>query len=197
MPFGLKRAAQTFMADGLFLQDFGPVFVYLDAIFIASSSKKEHIDDLNAVFRRLQEHGLVIRLKKCIFRGSFFFFFRIHWAAGFKEMCAFTAANNRNWWFVDLLATYQIHRIQMLNTRDVADGLRNITVDIFDQDPTSLSGFPDSLGQICSRTTQNVSLSQWLRLDCQPGFREGRFVRVIKWGYQFLTLCEVRPRTRQ
>ena len=52
------------------LQDIDSAFVYLDDILIASSIEKEHLDDLKAVFRRLIDHGLVIRLEKCIFGVS-------------------------------------------------------------------------------------------------------------------------------
>ena len=68
MPFGLKSAAQTFqrLMDSV-LQDIDCAFVYLDDILIASSSEKEHLEDLRIVFRRLTEQGLVIRLEKCLF----------------------------------------------------------------------------------------------------------------------------------
>ncbi|KAK3750507.1 hypothetical protein RRG08_053877 [Elysia crispata] len=70
MPFGLKSAAQTFqrLMDSV-LQDIDSTFVYLDDILIASSTEKEHMDDLKAVFRRLIDHGLVIRLEN-VFSGS-------------------------------------------------------------------------------------------------------------------------------
>ena len=71
MPFGLKSAAQTFqrLMDSV-LQDIDSAFVYLDDILIASSTEKEHMDDLKTVFRRLIDHGLVIRLEKCLFGAS-------------------------------------------------------------------------------------------------------------------------------
>ncbi|KAK3792624.1 hypothetical protein RRG08_035956 [Elysia crispata] len=71
MPFGLKSAAQTFerLMDSV-LQEIDSAFVYLDDILIASSTEKEHMDDLKAVFRRLIDLGLVIRLKKCLFGVS-------------------------------------------------------------------------------------------------------------------------------
>ena len=72
MPFGKKSAAQTFqrLMDSV-LQDIDSAFVYhLDDILIASSTEKEHLDDLKAVFRRLIDHGLVIRLEKCLFGVS-------------------------------------------------------------------------------------------------------------------------------
>ena len=57
MPFGLKSAAQTVqrLMDSV-LQDIDSTFVYLDDILIASSTEKEIMDDLKAVFRRLIDH---------------------------------------------------------------------------------------------------------------------------------------------
>ncbi|KAK3748130.1 hypothetical protein RRG08_030563 [Elysia crispata] len=71
LPFGLKSAAQTFqrLMDSV-LQDIDSTFVYFDDILKASSTEKEHMDDLKAVFRRLIDHGLVIRLEKCLFGVS-------------------------------------------------------------------------------------------------------------------------------
>ena len=64
MPFNLKSAVQTFqrLMDSV-LQDIDSTFVYLDDLLIASSTEKEHMDDLKAVFRRLIDNGLVIRLE--------------------------------------------------------------------------------------------------------------------------------------
>ena len=71
MPFGLKSAAQVFqtLMESV-LQDIDSAFVYLDDTLIASSTEKEHLDDLKAVFRRLIDHGLVIRLEKSLFGVS-------------------------------------------------------------------------------------------------------------------------------
>ncbi|KAK3797416.1 hypothetical protein RRG08_035863 [Elysia crispata] len=52
------------------VQEIDSAFVYLDDILIASSTEKEHLDDLKAVLRRLINHGLVIRLEKCLFGVS-------------------------------------------------------------------------------------------------------------------------------
>ena len=54
MPFGLKNAAQTFqrLMDTVF-QNVPCVFVYLDDILIASSSTKQHKDDIRLVCQRL------------------------------------------------------------------------------------------------------------------------------------------------
>ena len=71
MPFDLKSAAQTFqrLTDSV-LQDIDSTFVYLDDILVASSTEKEYMGDLKAGFRRLIDHGLVIRLEKCLFGVS-------------------------------------------------------------------------------------------------------------------------------
>ena len=68
MLFGLKNAAQTFqrlmdtVCRGL---DF--VFVYLDDILVASTNYKQHSNDLQELFGRLKQHGLMINEKKCQF----------------------------------------------------------------------------------------------------------------------------------
>ena len=68
MPFGLKNAAQAFqrlmdtVCRGL---DF--VFVYIDDILIASSDQEQHAVHLRSLFERLNEHGLVVNQKKCVF----------------------------------------------------------------------------------------------------------------------------------
>ena len=68
MPFGLKSAAQTFqrLMDTV-LQELSCAFVYLDDILVASSSDQEHLQDIREVCSRLQDSGLVIKLKKCLF----------------------------------------------------------------------------------------------------------------------------------
>ena len=42
------------------------VFVYLDDIIIMSSSLEDHQRLLNLVFKRLEEHGFVVNMKKCV-----------------------------------------------------------------------------------------------------------------------------------
>ena len=45
----------------------GLTCAYLDDIMVASSSDQEHLQDIRAVCSRLQNSGLVIKLKKCLF----------------------------------------------------------------------------------------------------------------------------------
>ena len=71
MPFGLKNAGQAFqrLMDTV-LHGLNFVFVYLDDILVFSHSDKEHYTHLRQVFKRLQEHGLVISPSKCQFGVS-------------------------------------------------------------------------------------------------------------------------------
>ena len=68
MPFGLKNAAQTFqrLIDKV-CQNLDFVFAYLDDILIASVSRQQHEKHLRALFKALEEHGLVVNKTKCEF----------------------------------------------------------------------------------------------------------------------------------
>ena len=68
MPFGLKNAAQAFqrLMDTV-LADLPFLFVYLDDVLVASKNMAEHMEYLRTLFSRLAKHGLIIKLKKCIF----------------------------------------------------------------------------------------------------------------------------------
>ena len=68
MPFGLRNAGQTFqrLMDSV-LRGIPNVFVYIDDILVASHSAEQHVKDLEAVFRRLRDHGLLQRPDKCRF----------------------------------------------------------------------------------------------------------------------------------
>ncbi|GBN39220.1 Transposon Tf2-6 polyprotein, partial [Araneus ventricosus] len=67
MPFGLRNAAQTFQRflDDI-LRDLN-CFAFLDDILIASIDHASHYRDLEQVFQRLNEKGLVLNIEKCIF----------------------------------------------------------------------------------------------------------------------------------
>lgn len=71
MPFGLRNAAQTFqrfMDEVLRGLDF--VYVYIDDILIFSQDEPEHIRNLDAVFRRLDQYGITINTEKSHFIGT-------------------------------------------------------------------------------------------------------------------------------
>ena len=71
MPFGLKNSAQAFqrLMDGIF-RNIPFVFVYLDDILVASSSKQEHAGHLRQIFKLLSDNGLVVNKDKCSFGVS-------------------------------------------------------------------------------------------------------------------------------
>ena len=68
LSFGFCNAPSTFQRamDKIFHGlDF--VVIYLDDIIIASKSEQEHIEHMQEVFRRLNEHNIKLRLEKCQF----------------------------------------------------------------------------------------------------------------------------------
>lgn len=71
MTFGLKNAAQSFqrfMDRVLCELDF--CFNYLDDVLVASEDEESHKKDLEIVFKKLSEYGVVINIEKCIFGQS-------------------------------------------------------------------------------------------------------------------------------
>ncbi|XP_024199975.1 uncharacterized protein LOC112203212 [Rosa chinensis] len=73
MPFGLTNALSTFQSlmNEVFkeyLRKF--VLVFFDDILIYSRSWEEHLEHLNLVFSKLQEHELKVKMSKCVFGTS-------------------------------------------------------------------------------------------------------------------------------
>ncbi|XP_014474130.1 PREDICTED: uncharacterized protein K02A2.6-like isoform X2 [Dinoponera quadriceps] len=68
--FGLKNASQTFQRKINDVLRGLSAFPYIDDILIASDSISQHLQDLQLVFQRLKDHGLLINLEKCIFAVS-------------------------------------------------------------------------------------------------------------------------------
>ena len=68
MPFGLRNAAQTFERFiEQVLRGLPFTYAYIDDLLIASSSDDEHKHHLCAVFKRLDEYGIVINPLKYVF----------------------------------------------------------------------------------------------------------------------------------
>ena len=73
MPFGLCNAPATFqrlMERCMGDMNLRECLIYLDDVIIFSSSFEEHIERLEAVFSRLQEHNLKLKASKCEFLKS-------------------------------------------------------------------------------------------------------------------------------
>ena len=67
MPFGLCNAAQAFQRFmDLVVRGLEGVYVYIDDILVSSTTAEEHETQLRALFRRLNDHGLVVNPQKSI-----------------------------------------------------------------------------------------------------------------------------------
>ena len=68
MPYGLKNAPATFqrLMDQV-VDGFQHCVVYIDDVVIYDTCWSEHFDNVEALFARLQEDGLVVNLDKCDF----------------------------------------------------------------------------------------------------------------------------------
>ena len=68
MPFGLKKAAQTFqqLMDTV-CHHLDAVFACMDDILVASPGEASHKVHLSQLFECLRDHGLVINVAKCQF----------------------------------------------------------------------------------------------------------------------------------
>ena len=66
MPFGLKNAPSIFQRkmDNIFREKDLYVVVYIDDTLVFSKNKKKHIGHLQIVFKKFEEHGIIISKSK-------------------------------------------------------------------------------------------------------------------------------------
>ncbi|GBM90891.1 Transposon Ty3-I Gag-Pol polyprotein [Araneus ventricosus] len=71
MTFGLRNAAQTKQrySDSI-IRDIPSCYAYVDDLLIASVDQESHKSDLDLVFSKLSEHGIVVNPQKCVFSQS-------------------------------------------------------------------------------------------------------------------------------
>ncbi|GBN12077.1 Transposon Ty3-I Gag-Pol polyprotein [Araneus ventricosus] len=71
MTFGLRNAAQTMQRyiDSI-IRDIPSCYAYVDDLLIASVDQESHKSDLDLVFSKLSEHGIVVNPQKCVFGQS-------------------------------------------------------------------------------------------------------------------------------
>ena len=70
MPFGLCNAPATYqrLMQDMFRDDlFRVLLVYLDDVLVYSKTVEEHLERLEIVLAKLQQHGLKLELRKCAF----------------------------------------------------------------------------------------------------------------------------------
>ena len=68
LAMGLRNAGQSFqrLMDHIF-GDMPNLFVYMDDLLIYSENEESHLNTVEEVLKRLQENGLSISIKKCVF----------------------------------------------------------------------------------------------------------------------------------
>lgn len=68
LPYGVSSSSGIFqrIIEGL-IGDMDGVAAFIDDIKVTGSSEKEHVDNLNKVFKRLMDAGLKVKLGKCEF----------------------------------------------------------------------------------------------------------------------------------
>ena len=68
LPFGVASAPSVFQkAMDQILQGIDGVLCFLDDILVSGKTEKEHLEYLQKVLQRLQEHGLCVKKSKCSF----------------------------------------------------------------------------------------------------------------------------------
>lgn len=111
-----------------------------------------------------------------------------------RSLCSVTLEEDgiNLWWMVDLRDIYIIDSIRILTVQYCCQNrLRNFTVDISEEDPRTMNGFPGHVEKsvVCHSQLDIVTYTKPVTYKCDRPI-VGRFVRVVKNGYFLLSLCE-------
>ena len=169
-------------------------YIFLLSITLVQNSEAGTSELPNVALKRPTDQG-----PKTYYPGSRWavpYMFESHKAVdgletAYRKECTHTILSQLTWWMVDLLGVFTIHNLAILNRDTYGNRLQNFTVDIFMTDPREEPGFPEISGKICAYHKSAVPTSEWAELNCTLGIHTGRFVRIIKRGFDHLTLCEV------
>ncbi|GFR73355.1 fucolectin [Elysia marginata] len=113
----------------------------------------------------------------------------------YKQSCFHSDNNVPSWWIVDLLRDYTIVEVKITNRDRFSYRLSNFTVDIFSgsQDPRTITNWPMNFGAVCHHQRVedgHLGASETRTLTCNSP-TSGRYVRVVKYSLEPLTICEV------
>ncbi|GBN16472.1 hypothetical protein AVEN_196927-1 [Araneus ventricosus] len=88
MTFGLHSAAQTMLrCIESIIRDIPSCYAYVDDLLIASMDQESHKSNIDLVFSKPIEHGIVVNPQKCVFGQSelkflvFFGLFKEHFSS--------------------------------------------------------------------------------------------------------------------
>lgn len=108
-----------------------------------------------------------------------------------EDSCTHTKTEDETWWMVDLEEIFDIVSIRITNRADCcADRLKKFVLEVSEQEPTTLQGFPGKTdAQVCLTRLKALPFRPPVELVCEKPVR-GRYVRLYKNDGTALTLCE-------
>ncbi|XP_074652572.1 uncharacterized protein LOC141906964 [Tubulanus polymorphus] len=94
-----------------------------------------------------------------------------------------------NWWYVDLQHRYRISYVALVNRGDCcSDRLRNFKIVVTNAPLTDFVSIPDR--HVCAKQDAPLGVAAIVPFSCPTGMN-GRYVTVVHYHNDHLTLCEV------